>query len=98
MYKVTFEDDEMAHTLNPDCVTQISGFVGESTQKNKSGWTITAIVHEDYSYWINDFSAKHPKYGYVKGNFETEVRATSKKAYKHFIKHHPPETWDYQDI
>lgn len=64
----------------------------------KSGWTITAKIQKDYYSWINDFEATHPDYGFVKGNFESKIQATSKKAYDHFIKHHPYIEWDYWEI
>jgi len=47
---------------------------------------------------VNEFSAIHPKLGWVKGDFEGEVSAFSKKAFDHFYKHHEPSAWDYQDI
>ena len=92
-YKVTFAPNNhyihaWAHTLCPSVI----GF------NKESGWTVEGEVHEDYYEWVNDFVAKHPVYGYVKGNFETVVTAKSKKAYKHFIEYHPPEEWDYWDI
>lgn len=66
--------------------------------KNKSGWEIKGEIHQDYYEWINDFTATHPKYGKVWGNFESEVKATSKAAFDHFYKHHAPTAWDYGDI
>lgn len=66
--------------------------------KNESGWTITGKIHEDYCIWVNDFEATHPSLGWVRGNFETVIEAKSKKAYDHFVKHHPCEVWDYWDI
>jgi hypothetical protein len=47
---------------------------------------------------VNDFTATHDSLGAVWGNFEDAVRATSKEAYEDFIKHFPPEAWDYHDI
>jgi hypothetical protein len=64
----------------------------------KSGWTIVAKIHEDYYTWINYFEATHADYGFVKGDFESKIEASSKKTYDHFIKHHPYEEWDYGDI
>ena len=66
--------------------------------QNSSGWTISGAIIEDYYEWVNDFEATHPDFGWVKGNFEDEVKASSKKAYDHFWKNHEPMEWDYQDI
>ena len=52
----------------------------------------------DYYRWVNDFVAKHPKYGTVRGNFESVVYATSKKAYKMFTEAFDVTEWDYQSI
>lgn len=76
-----------ARTLNP-------AHLGE----NSSGWTITGEICEDYYTWVNDFEATHPTLGWVRGNYEDVVEAKSKKAYAHFIEHHPPDEWDYWDI
>jgi hypothetical protein len=70
----------------------------EHLGENDSGWTITGKVSEDYFKWVNHFNAVHPEYGVVKGDFEERVVATSQLAYKHFVKHHAPSVWDYQDI
>jgi hypothetical protein len=88
-YKVEFKMDysHQARTLEPE-----NGFF-EST-----GWTIDGEIHEDYFEWINEFEAFHPKYGRVCGDFETVVKASSKKAYEQFIKDHPYQEWDYWDI
>lgn len=66
--------------------------------ENPSGWTITGVVCEDYFEWVNYFEATHPTLGWVRGDYEDVVEAKSKKAYAHFIEHHPPYEWDYWDI
>ena len=76
-----------ACTLNP-------GYLGD----NESGWTIIGEVQEDYFTWVNEFNAPHPELGEVRGDFESEIVASSKRAYNHFVKHHAPDCWDYQDI
>ncbi len=76
-----------ARTLSPS-------YLGE----NPSGWTITGEVFMDYYVWVNEFEAKHPTLGWVRGDFESLVEAKSKKAFEHFIEHHPFEEWDYWDI
>ena len=70
------------------------GFIGE----NQSGWTITGEIHEDWYEWVNSFEAKHPEFGRVWGDFESEVYADSEEGYKHFWEHHEPYAWDYWDI
>lgn len=65
---------------------------------NMSGWLIKGDIKEDYYEWVNYFQAIHPIYGKVFGDFEKGVFASSEKALKHFIKHHPYEVWDYYDI
>lgn len=52
---------------------------------NTSGWTVKGQIHEDYYEWVNEFSASHPEYGRVWGNFETVVKATSKKSFRSFL-------------
>lgn len=67
-------------------------------KRNDSGWYISATINHDYYDWVNLFIAKHEKFGIVCGDFEDEIFATSKKAYKDFVKKHPPTEWDYRDI
>ncbi len=76
-----------ANTLPKECIG-----------KNESGWEISGEIHEDYYEWVNDFEATHPTFGKVWGNFEDTVFADSEEGYNHFIKNHPPESWDYWDI
>ena len=66
--------------------------------ENSSGWTITGKIHEDYYEWVNYFEATHPDYGWVKGDYESEITASSEAAYLHFNSNHPPSNWDYMDI
>lgn len=77
----------LAKTLKPE-------YIGE-----RDGWVVAGEIHEDYYKWVNDFVAT--KVGtnmWVRGNFETIVTASSKKAYDEFIKLFPPIDWDYWDI
>lgn len=76
-----------ALTLNPN-------FIG----KNKSGWTISGDIKEDYYTWVNEFVAEHPVYGKIRGDFEKTVYAESEEAFNHFYENHKPSDWDYQDI
>lgn len=100
MYKFTQDSrDSLARTLEP---YQVSGSEdtcsGYHSHTHPSGWTISGEVREDYFLWVNDFKAEHPIYGWVRGNFETEVRAKSKRGFDHFLEHHPYKVWDYDDI
>ena len=89
----------MAITLSPEQVCANHNHqVGEYSRTHDDGWTIEGSIFEDYVYWVNDFVATHPIYGTVRGNFEEEVFATSKKGFKHFYANHAPEIWDYMDI
>ena len=76
-----------SHTLSSSCIGD-----------NESGWKISGEIHRDWYEWVKDFEAEHPKHGRVWGNFEKTVYATSEKAYKKFIKKHPPQEGDYWDI
>jgi hypothetical protein len=90
----------MAITLSPDrvCAESKSKSGGPFSRTHDDGWTIEGVISEDYVYWVNDFTATHSIYGTVRGNFEEEVFATSKKGFKHFYANHAPEIWDYMDI
>ena len=92
--KLVFSYSEIESSISGGANTLSPKYIGT----NESGWTITGEVHEDYYTWVNEFLATHPDLGIVSGNFESDVYATSKTAYDDFIKHHPPEQWDYHDI
>ena len=66
--------------------------------KNDSGWAISGEICEDYYEWVNDFEATHFDLGWVRGNFEDTVEASSQEAYDHFYENHTPDVWDYRDI
>lgn len=70
----------------------------ECTRTHVDGWTITGIIFNDWYSWVNNFSATHPEYGAVHGNFETEVHADSEAGFQHFYTHHTPTSWDYSEI
>jgi hypothetical protein len=63
-----------------------------------SGWLIKAKLHEDCYEWVEDFLAIHEVFGFVEGNFNEMVVASSKKAYEEFTKEFNPNTWDIRDI
>ena len=107
LFRVKFRlNKHMAYTLLPgDVNVAFMCDKGDynNAKKNYSrthddGWTIEGKIHEDYYEWVNNFKAEHPDYGRVGGDFETEVFATSKEAFKHFFANHPPNYWDYWDI
>ena len=83
----TLDYSHQARTLDPE-------YVGT----NDSGWTIIGEIHADGLEWVNYFEATHPDFGWVRGDFEEVVEARSKRAYEHFVKHHPTSVWDYHDI
>ena len=91
MIKVDYSHREfntMARTLSP----------GDLGYNEDSGWTIEGEVVEDYYEWVNEFTATHPVYGKIEGNFEIEVEAESQEALDHFLEYHEPQVWDYWDI
>ena len=93
-----FDSDGGALTLSMDQVTRGHNGWGVRHRTHKDGWTIKGEIHEDYFFWVNEFEATHPKLGKVWGDFEKEVYATSRKAFKDFYAKHPPHAWDYADI
>ena len=97
-YGKDFHSSGGALTLQQSEVTDGNEESGEHTKTHKSGWTITGVIQEDYYVWINNFSATHPKYGKVEGNFEDTVTAETEEAFRHFWENHEPEAWDYYDI
>jgi hypothetical protein len=70
----------------------------EYTKSHTSGWTITGTYREDYYTWVEHFMAIHPQLGYVSGDFDDVIEASSHAAYDHFMAHHPPNHWDRGDI
>ncbi len=82
-----YPTDESACTLESDDIGTHS-----------DGWTIEGEIMDDYYEWVNEFSARHPKFGKVWGDFEEVVYADTEKGYQDFIKHHPPTCWTYGDI
>lgn len=80
-----------AITLDPACK-------GHNLQ---SGWTLYAEISDEADVsWINEFIAKHPKYGKVRGDLEKTLYYTSEKALKRFADTYGSciEFWDYGDI
>lgn len=99
-FKVNF-NVESANTLSPEEVfgpNHTWKDVGQYSYTHQDGWTISGTICEDYYTWVNDFEATHADLGFVKGNFESQVEASSQEAYEHFIERHPPYEWDYYDI
>ena len=80
-----------AITLTPTCLSD----------RLQSGWTVSGEVNGDAGYfWVNEFHAKHPKYGRVYGNLEKTVYYTSDEGLEDFINTYKVciEFWDYGDI
>jgi hypothetical protein len=103
IYEKSFAHKPGARTLNPTEIAEekLQGDInkiGELKRTHADGWTIRGVPVEDYYVWVNDFEAVHPEHGWVCGNFEKVILASSEKAYKHFVAGHPCHKWDYQDI
>jgi hypothetical protein len=68
------------------------------SKTHKSGWTITAkMSHVGCLPCVTDFTAKHEKYGELKGNYDTEITSTNKEAFDHFYSKHSPYSYDTFD-
>ena len=95
-------EGSLARTLPGDAVLATEDpeqFNGKfCARSHRSGWTIEGELKEDYFVWVNQFTATHPEFGTVCGDFEEKVVASSEEAFQHFMKHHPPHEWDYHDI
>ena len=90
--------DHIVLRTNPDhydAYTLSADFIGYHAD---TGWTIKGEIHNDYFEWVNEFEASHPEYGFVRGDFEHEVIASSIDAFNDFVSHYPPEAWSYGDI
>lgn len=89
-----------AYTLPADAVysSKDEQFNKKLSRLHEDGWLISGFVTEDWFLWVNNFDATHEVYGRVWGNFENKVFADSEAGYKHFILHHPPQAWCYEDI
>jgi hypothetical protein len=100
-FGIDFHSSGGALTLSAESVKENCALFNREeyyTRTHASGWTITGKISEDYYTWVNDFMAYNPDFGWVEGNFEDKVYATSEEAFKHFWKNHQPQAWDYQDI
>lgn len=93
-----------ALTLNSDEVTDIKFEPDRAdtntcfTKTHKSGWTISAFLHQDWYVWVNEFVAIHRRLGTVSGDYESEIVASSNASFDDFYKNHTPNSWDYYDI
>jgi hypothetical protein len=96
--KFSLDFPHQARTLDPFVVSDVKYADGEHELTHDNDWTVKAVIHEDYYYWINDFKANHPKFGRVWGNFEDIVYADSEDGYNEFLKEFPYTEWDYWDI
>ena len=91
-----------ARTLPPEYVANDLVYSPNSgivySHVHESGWKISAVIHEDWFHWVNKFEAYHPIFGIVRGDFEDNITATSRKGLEHFLFNHPYQEWDYADI
>ena len=97
---VDFKSGEGTLILKPSEVTELEKYedAKEYSRTHEDGWTITGFIWSDYFYWVNEFSASHPIFGKVWGDFENEVFADSEEGYNDFLNNHAPEEWDFGDI
>jgi len=98
VYGKDFNSEGGALTLRHGEVTDGTSWTGEHTKTHDDGWTITGVVYGDYFIWVNEFTATHPKYGKVWGDFEKEVYADSEEGYQHFYKHHEPDGYNWSRL
>lgn len=90
MYTVDYSSLTFTHMARTLCPMELG--------TNDSGWTIEGTVCEDYYEWVNYFTATHPIYGELKGDYEDEIVGETKEAVDHFVANHGPNEWDYYDI
>ncbi len=97
-YGIDFSSEGGALTLSQEEVSESYVIEGVHTRVHADGWVITGLVNEDYYTWVNTFTAYHPNLGFVCGDFESEVIASSEAAFNDFYTKHTPQAWDYGDI
>lgn len=97
-FGIDFDSDGGALTLDGLDVCNTGAESGTHTRTHEDGWTITGVIHEDYYVWVNYFEASHPVYGFVWGDFESEVFSTGEDTFFDFYGNHHPQAWDYHDI
>ena len=90
---ITITREEIKKQFGADDSTALT-LSAEEMGKNESGWTIEGdLPTKVYRSWVSEFKASHTIYGTVEGSFRDGVRASSRKAYDHFVKHHEPDAW-----
>ena len=63
--------------------------------KHNSGWIIKGdISDDDHMTRVDDFSAKHPKFGEVFGNFNGTIYAEERESILKLLKSHPFMVFD----
>lgn len=99
MFEKNFDVAENAYTVCASAVCETpETAVGVPSRSHATGWTISGAVQDQGLLWVNEFSAVHPRYGRVWGDFETTVFADSEEGFDDFFEKHPPNFWDYHDI
>lgn len=100
-FGIDFFSEGGALTLSPSVVednnVELPDYV-EFTKTHENGWTITAFISENYYRWVNEFSAVHPVFGNVWGDFQNFVYADSEEGFQDFYNKFPPNEGDYHDI
>lgn len=80
VYRIAFDNNKCFRVLPPE--------IG----MRPSGWRIEAEPHPATTSmpWVENFTAVHPRWGTVEGNFNHKVTAHGgKTAYDEFVKAHP---------
>ena len=68
------------------------------SKRRSSGWIITGKVDTSTCLpCVRQFTAVHDIHGQIKGDYNNKVVASSKVAFDHFYKHHPPTKYDTFD-
>lgn len=106
MFEFKFDENNIPKNISAPAITLPTYYVtdddwrseGTYSKTHDNGWTITGEIQEDYYVWVNEFTAIHPKYGKVWGNFEGIVYADSEEGFNNFYNYFQPQVWDYYDI
>lgn len=89
----------LSYRLDPEVVMPGHQYeTGMYCTRHDDGWMVKGIIYEDAYYWVTGFVAYHPQFRFVFGDFNDAVYASSEEAYKDFVAHHSPSTWDMGDI
>ena len=80
-----------------DAITIKTEEQAQTDYRIKNGWSMLGKVHEDYFYWIEEFTA-FKDLDIVFGNFLEKVFCSSLEALEDFLENFEVERWDFADI